>query len=406
MSRHDNLWQDSSLTGADTPDSVLKRFQFLDNDKSIRYSAEYTNTLFLAAGEATAHVRGTTWSDLLQKTILDPLGMKDTYPTLASVPESAKDRLSTPFYDYYPFADYFSLDPVAPAGSIVSTAGDMAKWLTAFLDQCNGKDSGPLLSCANAQKIYKGNIPFGNYNPDFGMYGLGMWTEPYPNNQKPGITLLAHHGGNSIGFTSHVGFLPVEGYGVAILVNEQLSSATDALLLKIVDMILKQNLKDWDALMGAAQAAARDGLPQKIAQNFKNLMANPVPMSLDMDKYTGTYKHPSYGELKISLAADGKSLQLVDTKGVTLKVAHVSGDTFLLGDIPDFVADPTKIFRDVPQQIQFLIIATPQGLLPFGLRSTFDPKVAPITFTKVMLPNQDYPPFWLNFEQAAYPVGF
>ena len=106
MPRHDNLWQRGDLTGVQQPEDSLRVMQFLDPDKDIRYKSEYTNMMFLVAGEAVAHARNTTWENLLQKEILGPLGMHDAYPTLASVPKDALQRMSRR-YDKHAFKILF-----------------------------------------------------------------------------------------------------------------------------------------------------------------------------------------------------------------------------------------------------------------------------------------------------------
>ena len=63
-------------------------------------------------------------------------------------------------------------------------------------------------------------------------------------------------------------------YGVVVLTNEQATSAGDALLLKIVDMILGQSIQDWDTVFDQAQAAERLGRAQQSQTTSSSLHHN------------------------------------------------------------------------------------------------------------------------------------
>jgi CubicO group peptidase (beta-lactamase class C family) len=405
LPRHDNLWEQFSVTGATSASDYLRRLPFVNPDKRIRYKAEYTNAMFLVAGEATAHVRNTTWEKLLQDSILTPLEMEATYPTLASVPSEMKDKFATPYFNRYPFSSYFSLDTCAPAGSIVSTAGDLAKWLKAVLQLCQNSPAAPLLSCTLAKELGKANIPFPSYSPSYGQYGLGMWTEPYKLSSGGSVKLL-HHGGNSIGFTSSVSLLPDQGYGIVILTNEQASNAGDALALKLIDMVLDQSLADWDAVFGQQQAARRDGLPERQAAAYKSLLSQGLPPTFaNMSNYVGEYWHPSYGKMSVSVDEEAKRLVYKGPDGNDRAVKHASRDTFLFGDVPDFTKDPTKIFsvNTLPLIVSFDVVLTASGQSAVAsLKTTFDPKVAPVRFFRTEFGKR--PQYWINTEILPFPT--
>eukprot|EP00949_MAST-11_sp_MAST-11-sp1_P002952 g2952.t1 len=418
MPRHDAIWRSEEITNVDSSEDCLRVLQFLDPDKDIRYKAEYTNNMFLVAGEAVAHVRNTTWENLLQKEILGPLGMEDTYPTLGSVPKDARSRLSRPYFNKHAFDQYLSLDTVAPAGSMVSTAGDLAKWLATIVQVCDSgsADAPTVLGCKQFKKMITGNIPFGNYNPTYGMYAMGFWNEPYTAKNAPsGMAELVHHAGNSAGFTSHIAFLPNLKYGIAVLTNEQATSAADALVLKIVDMILKQSLADWDDVFGKVQAAQRNGLVQNAINHYKQLLAGSVPPSFpDLKEYEGLYMHPAYGQMtfSVSAGANGPTMKATFKGGETVTVHHTSGDNFLIGDIPDLAKDPTILFLNTPELVTFESRYFGTAMKVYGLQSSFDTNVAPIFFSKVLSSmhgggrNAQKPLFYVNQILSEYPIGY
>ena len=92
----------------------------------------YQNIMFTAAGEIVATVQKTPWEKFVPAKIFKPLGMLNSTMSMKDM-EKAKDYSFGYEYNFdtkatrrLPFRD---IDEVAPAGSINSSANDMAKWL-------------------------------------------------------------------------------------------------------------------------------------------------------------------------------------------------------------------------------------------------------------------------------------
>jgi hypothetical protein len=68
---------------------------------------------------------------------------------------------------------------------------------------------------------------------------------------------------------------------------------------------------------------------------FPNIPAPALPLSLPLESYTGTYSHPAYRNMTITLpsSSSGPSRLHIDRKDVTWKIfmdlEHVSGEHFL-----------------------------------------------------------------------------
>ncbi|MGI9036309.1 MAG: serine hydrolase domain-containing protein [Pyrinomonadaceae bacterium] len=100
---------------------------------------QYQNVMVSAAGEAVASAENSTWEQLMNKRILQPLGMKKTVLTLPAVMRSKDYALG---YEYdeaaktakrLPFRSESAMSSIAPAGSVYSNASDMAQWLRFML---------------------------------------------------------------------------------------------------------------------------------------------------------------------------------------------------------------------------------------------------------------------------------
>jgi CubicO group peptidase (beta-lactamase class C family) len=98
--------------------------------KSTHEKFAYSNLGFTVLGAALATRAGTTYSELLQRGILGPLGMKDTAISLS--PELL-GRLMQGYNGQRQPTPRWDLDAFASAGGIRSTAGDMLTYLEAQL---------------------------------------------------------------------------------------------------------------------------------------------------------------------------------------------------------------------------------------------------------------------------------
>jgi CubicO group peptidase (beta-lactamase class C family) len=95
---------------------------------------------------------------------------------------------------------------VAPAGAHWSTGTDMARYLQTLLDT---SDAGGLISPEAFAHLTTPQVPVSATMS----YGLGWFVEDWHGHR------LIHHGGNTIGYTSELAFLPEVGAGIVILTN-------------------------------------------------------------------------------------------------------------------------------------------------------------------------------------------
>jgi CubicO group peptidase (beta-lactamase class C family) len=197
----------------------------------------YQNIMFTAAGEIVATVQKTPWEKFVPQRIFKPLGMLNSTMSMKEM-EKAKDYSFGYEYNFdtkatrrLPFRD---INEVAPAGSINSSANDMAKWLQFVLagGQAGGKR---LVSEAGYQEWLKPQMkisPNGKVN-----YGLGWFLQEW-NGMK-----VVQHGGNIDGFNSLVAMIPEKKLGFVMLTNVSGSSLGGELM----PVVWKNILGDPDA---------------------------------------------------------------------------------------------------------------------------------------------------------------
>src|SRR5262245_16581849 len=110
-----------------TRKEILSRLKFLQPYSTFRGKFKYSNLMYVAAGETVAQTSGQTWEDFVTQRLLGPLGMKSTTPTFARL---RADTVATAYRIHDGQLQAVTtapiIDAVAPAGSMHSTAEDMA----------------------------------------------------------------------------------------------------------------------------------------------------------------------------------------------------------------------------------------------------------------------------------------
>jgi CubicO group peptidase (beta-lactamase class C family) len=191
----------------------------------------YSNVMYTAAGTATAAAAGTSWTDLVEDRILDPLGMDHT--TTSSSAALDDERLATGYgweddlQSLEPI-DFHRTDNICPAGCLSSTVLDMAEWLRLQLGR-GEVDGVRLVTEAQLDETWSPQIGIGGGIS----YGLGWIIGEWD-----GRTQLSH-GGNISGFSAQVAMLPESNLGFVMLTNISISTLQDLVIPGV-----------WEALLG------------------------------------------------------------------------------------------------------------------------------------------------------------
>lgn len=258
---------------------------------------EYSNIGYQVASLALDSKLDKSWRDVLQTTVLDPLGMKNTSAYLSRL---KSEQLAAPYTlgagDYLRL-HYAKADAnMHAAGGIVSTAEDMAKWLQVNIG--NGKLDGrqifPASVVAETHRLQVDQDTQFSWVRRYG-YGLGWNIGSYE-----GETLVHHHGGFSA-FYAHVSFMPKQRLGVVVLTNEGLLGDTLAenVAQFVYDTLLNLpgNKFRWEKRLATAPQVAqrqRDG----IAAERSRRAGRQRPLPLPLEAYAGVYESPEGGRME------------------------------------------------------------------------------------------------------------
>lgn len=333
----DLLWVRGDLTR----DEILGRVRFLTPAYSIRNGYVYQNVMYSAAGEVVAHASGMSWEDFVTKRIFEPLGMWRSYTTLGHMRATNNANVSSPHFKIRDTIRVISdepADPIEAAGAIWSTASDMAKWMRFLLD--SGRVNGTrLVSERNFHELFRPHVvapPGGFYptaqlvQPHFETYGFGFFEEDFRGR------FVAYHTGSLAGRTAIIGLMPDERVGVYVLGNLDHAEFRHALMYKAFDVFAGTNgqpARDWSAeflkLYGDADKLAKEA---SAAQDAKRVVGTHP--SLALEKYAGTYSHPAWGDLVISMENGALRMTIGAGPDNTGLLEHWNYDTFraTLGD--------------------------------------------------------------------------
>jgi hypothetical protein len=214
----------------------------------------------------------------------------------------------------------------------------MAKWMRFLLD--SGRVHGTrLVSERSFRELFKPQVvgpPGGFYptsriiKPHWETYGFGFFEEDYRGK------FVAYHTGSLAGRTAIIGLIPDERMGVYVLGNVDHAEFRHALMYKTFDLFAgtaETPTRDWSAeflkLYGDADKNAQAA---RTARDAMRVMGTRP--SLSLEKYAGTYGHPAWGDLVVSMDTGGLRVAIGPGADNTGPLEHWNYDTFraTLGD--------------------------------------------------------------------------
>jgi hypothetical protein len=273
--------------------------------------------MYAAAGEVVAQAQKQPWEKFVPERIFAPLGMTNSNMSIKQM-EKSKDHSFG--YDYnfdtketrkLPFRN---IDHVAPAGSINSSANDMAKWLRFILNGGSTTSGNRLVSEKNFAEWFKPHMKMNAAGTAH--YALGWMVMKWN-----GLT-VAQHGGNIDGFNALVAMIPEKKLGFVMLTNVT-GSSLGSELMPIV----------WENILGKPEAPKTD------------------VAAVSPEKEVGKYKFEAAGFDVDVQWKDGKLVAIVPGQPV-YTLENVGGRRYKLNGAPDgfFVTfKDTELFLEQPQ---------------------------------------------------------
>jgi hypothetical protein len=239
------------------------------------------------------------------------------------------------------------IDNVGPAGSVYSSAHDMARWVRAVLDSTRvaGAPGGRLVSDSAFRQLLTPQflVPEASYypaarlaRPHFRAYGLGWFLQDYRGR------LVAMHTGSIDGMSAIVGLLPEERVGVVVLANLDHAELRHALMYDVFDRFLGAPAagapgapdarlpRDWSRALRPVydSIAARGREAERRAERDRVAGTRPT---LPLSAYAGSYADSLYGAVTVAVERDRAGRERLALRGAGAfagPLEHWHYDTF------------------------------------------------------------------------------
>lgn len=316
------------LVGDFKRSEVVNRLRHISPLYSFRKRFSYNNLGYVVLGQVIEAVTQSSWDDFIDGRIFTPLKMLNSATDFSYYEEEQKTAKGHVWTD----KGAVGVSPVqtqtlGAAGSIFSTANDMAKWMRFQLSK-GQVDGLQIVNPRIMEDIYSPHIliekkqlptPFFSTSHRQHSYGLGWFTFDYH-----GKNLLAHTG-YLPGMSCILCLIPEEKLGIVILTNMDKSPYPSVLLASILDRALGLPETDWSSLLFAKfmQEKKNQEKEAKALQEKK-----PFPRKKRYQEYVGEYKDSLYGHLRI-LEKKGK-LIFEYSPQMLAELVEVGKDTFQL----------------------------------------------------------------------------
>ncbi len=308
----------------------IHHIRYIQPAYDFRTGFGYSNLMFLTAGEIIPRVTDSSWDEFIDQQFFKPLEMNRSSTTFSAwktttnvaTPHGLDDAKVVPI----PHDD---VDNMAPAGSINSSANDMAQWL--LLQTGNGMydgvqvvDLAVISETRKPHNLQQVSDSAKEINPwtHFSAYGLGWALSDYRGR------LVVSHGGGLNGMISTVAMLPEENLGIVVLTNFDTHGLRQSVVNHVFDAYLGVDDHDWDQLYAEAIQEYLDARQSAKTQRDEARIPDTSP-SLPAEDHVGRYTSAIYGDAEITLE-DG--VLVIDPKAhpeITGSLEHWQFDTYL-----------------------------------------------------------------------------
>ena len=317
-------------------EEILRRVRLIDPAYPVRSGFIYQNIMYAAAGAVVEAASGRPWTEMMRSRIFQPLGMRDTIATAATL--GSQPNVASPHAlvgNEVRVIENVSVDPVAPAGSVWSSVADMSRWMQMLVDGCRigGASGAALLSKESCGEIFTPQTiaPYEMYpttrltRPHWMTYGLGWFQQDYRGRA------VDFHTGSIDGMVAIHGLIRDERLGVYVLGNLDHAELRHAIMYTVFDRYagkmtsqspvavqsqspvavqsqssgaVHESDRDWSAEFLKLYTGLREEADKARAEKEGKRVAGTSP-SLPVKQLAGDYADPLHGEVHV-ISESGK----------------------------------------------------------------------------------------------------
>ena len=343
MGDADLLWIFDSVSTKET----LDRFQLVEPSYPLRGGYTYQNLMYVIAGELIGEVSGTHWTTFVEENILDPLEMRRTQTKATGIFEAG--NYATPYFndieDGIVEVGYTLTDQMGAAGMMWTCTNDIANYL-AFLDAGGVYKGDTLLKPETFARLFQPHtiIPQSSFypttaltKPEWTTYGLGWFQHDYRGEK------LDFHTGSIWGLVAIAGIIHDQNTAVYVVANMDHAELRHAIMYKALDLYaFDDDSRDWHTEVFDLYSGFRERAKEQLRKRDSARVAGTNP-TLPLADYTGTYVHPVWGSMIITVEND--NLKGVLNGRLTFTYEHWHYDTFITNKDPQLRSRLTTTFN-------------------------------------------------------------
>ena len=302
LPRHDISWY---LFPTENKDSLLARVKYQEPFAGVREQWYYNNFMYLAQGLITEKLTGKSWEDNIRERFFEPLQMTTSNVSIAELQKHANASKGYVLekFETSKVTPYYNIAAISPAGSINSSAKEMANWVRIWLNEGKLGDTQVLPKsyvekATNPLMLVDGGIADKQF-PDqhLNSYGYAWFTSSYKGHYR------LEHGGNIDGFSANVSLFPTDNIGIVVLSNQNGSALPTLVRNAISDELLGLEKTDWVSYYQKTVEKTKEQQAKAKETQQSSTVPNTKP-SHSLAEYTGKYHHPAYGTFKIESEND------------------------------------------------------------------------------------------------------
>ncbi|WP_106915311.1 serine hydrolase [Chryseobacterium aurantiacum] len=328
---------------------VITSFQYFAPVSGFRTQFNYDNQLYLVAGEVIARVGGMSWENFVQKRIMEPLQMQNSFSSISQVKDIS--LMASPHSSESGTIKKISLYGAmvnGAAGGIVSNVDDMSKWM---LVQLNKGKYGSGLNQQLFTKERQNEMwtihtvdqinPNPRYNQHFNGYGLGWNLSDMKGN------LSVSHTGGLPGMLSIVTMIPDLNLGIVILTNTENggSGVFSSVSQTIIDSYLELNDFGWVDKYSAyfkSQKESGDDVTKKVWET----VSKAKNTTIKNEDLIGLYEDKWFGKIEIFLKGNQLWFKSFRSPKLNGPMSFYKANTFAIKwDYKDMNCDAFAMFN-------------------------------------------------------------
>ncbi|XP_045203141.2 protein flp-like [Mercenaria mercenaria] len=316
---------------------LVKKLQYMPAQSEFRTKFHYSNYMYLLAGHVAEVITGESWEKLVADRLFNRLSMRSTgfvdnglglgsiaVPYVSKLGELVaidKELLLT-------------VTPSGPAGSIYSTASDMAKWMLFHLKHGKNHHGTQVVDEKWLQDTYQSKMPHPFKERDLTKpkypvsdvtlsYDMGWMSSVYRGYRK------LWHSGGIVTFISQLWLFPDVNAGLFVTASGPLSSQGSAAVKNIAarasDLLL--GLEPWLNLSTTCTSPApwEEPSPEQLAKPEVTYTWN---ISRRYSDFIGIYGNMGFGSITVYVENE-KNLMLKYGRFGKMKILPVSDDDFI-----------------------------------------------------------------------------